>query len=1169
MKIQNIFERDLARNINGVIKADQIDDTNRWVELDEYVVTHEIKKCLEQFFSGYNSDLKSQSCGVWIRGFFGSGKSHLIKILSYLLENRPVTRNGISKTPLEFFQEKIDDKLFMGEITQAVTQIDTEVILFNIDMVADSFKDAMLSAFQSVFDAKLGYCKKYPYIAEIERILESDGKLTAFVDNLKQKGKDWYTVRDQGIAFFMDDIASAMGEVLGKTADDAKFMIEKTRQDYTLSVDTFIAGVEKYLKVHPKKRIVFFVDEISQFIGNDNSKMLTLQSIAEGFATRCNGRAWLVVTAQAAIDSVFADGKGQQFSKIFDRFRIKITLSSSNVDEVIRQRLLKKVPSAEQELANVYKAKGDIINNQTIFSGIAQTYNHIESEGDFIACYPFLPYQFTLVQKIFEGISKHGIGGLYLSNGARSLLDSFQRALQAVQEEQCDTALVPLRMFYTSIREFLNTKIISTINRADENPALDDFDRNLLKTLLLIRVVEDMPGTIDNLNILCIDKVDADKIEQKTRIDRSLVRLEAQNLINHNGDKFYFLTDEEQNVAREINRQNVSNAEISKYIGDTIYDIYGTNNRYKYKPNGKMFTFDLKHDEQLIKCTGTEDLHVIVVPEAAGYVPSKCILTSASCDCGLLICYADDTKVTSEITKFLQIRKYLTANNSNTLPSDRKQIYSVYQSENAERQAIVLNMLKDKLSNATYYVAGNVKEISGVTPMEMLYNALEQVVNANFHKLKLLEKLSSDPDAEMKALLRDDSALGFGVDAANINVGAAKEVENWLLSCAQRNMQCILKETIDRFGICPCGWPEKEVQLILVRMYAMGKINFIAQGNVLNPDQIFSYFMGGPRKWNEVSITQKVQIGDTVLQSARVLFRDIFKQTAPSDQNEFDAQVKGTIAGILRKMDEYSGIIRSHKKWPGQDIIDKYRPELAALLQNKDSAVFIQKFLESADLLNNFADDYEKLDGFYTSNIRNWSKLESDVEQYKENKSYFDAATIAQIDTLAAMLTDSDPYSKVAMAKKLSDQIADKQLALVKKYRELADGQVTAIIEQVKQDLSANNVDSDKDLSNECLRPLQELRKQAADENSILKLDNAYKKRASDLREEALDTIKQQLAAQQQQMIAKRSKTVFVQNYMKPDAPYLKTKDDVKNFIQALEKAMNEIIDEENYVVIK
>src|SRR5271165_2015002 len=137
MRIKNLFERDIFRPINGVVKADQLDDPSVWQELDEFVVTKELDQHFRRFFSQYceaidrkNDPDVSGRIGVWISGFFGSGKSHFIKVLSYLLSNRTHAHDGQSKKAAEFFESKIKDAMLFGDIQRAVAS-NADVILFN------------------------------------------------------------------------------------------------------------------------------------------------------------------------------------------------------------------------------------------------------------------------------------------------------------------------------------------------------------------------------------------------------------------------------------------------------------------------------------------------------------------------------------------------------------------------------------------------------------------------------------------------------------------------------------------------------------------------------------------------------------------------------------------------------------------------------------------------------------------------------------------------------------------------------------------------------------------------------------------------------------------------------------------------------------------------------
>jgi len=164
MQVKELFAKQIDRPINGVIKADQADSESIWQELDEYVITKELDIHFRRFFGAYldaldhpNDPNITGKIGVWISGFFGSGKSHFLKILSYLMDNRVVQRDGQTKRAIEFFDGKIQDAMLAADIKRAVSaDAGVDVILFNIDSKADSSggRDAILRDFGDGFSTK-------------------------------------------------------------------------------------------------------------------------------------------------------------------------------------------------------------------------------------------------------------------------------------------------------------------------------------------------------------------------------------------------------------------------------------------------------------------------------------------------------------------------------------------------------------------------------------------------------------------------------------------------------------------------------------------------------------------------------------------------------------------------------------------------------------------------------------------------------------------------------------------------------------------------------------------------------------------------------------------------------------------------------------------------------
>ena len=447
--LKKLYAKDIEREIQGVIKVD--DESYVSQELEEYVVTDELLKHFHSFFEAYNAGINgnTEKMGVWISGFFGSGKSHFLKIISYLLENKIV--NG--KSAVDYFDDKIDDKMLLADIKRAGS-IPTDVILFNIDSKTENSngtKDKILDVFEKVFNEKMGLSIT-PFVAEIERYIISQGKYDEFKKAFQRNANaTWEEMRD-GIQFVEDEFANAYAEVLGKSVEEARNIVERTEKNYTLSVEKFAERVRDYIKSKGNNHhVVFLVDEIGQYIGDDRGLMLNLQTIVEDLGLECGGKAWVIVTSQEAIDDV-VKVQGNDFSKIQGRFDTKLSLSSSDIDEVIKKRILDKTDEAKTSLKMIYDKEESIIRNLLTFKNA--TYQKVyEDSEDFAETYPFIPYQFKLLQDVFTDIRKHGYAGKHLSSGERSLLGAFQETAKRFGDSEVGT-LIPFYAFYDTLNNF-------------------------------------------------------------------------------------------------------------------------------------------------------------------------------------------------------------------------------------------------------------------------------------------------------------------------------------------------------------------------------------------------------------------------------------------------------------------------------------------------------------------------------------------------------------------------------------------------------------------------------------------------------------------------------------------------------------------------------------------
>lgn len=407
MKIRDLFLKPVERPIDGVIKAD--DDRNLQTELEEYVVTRDVARGLGIFTERYTSELTAN--GVWISGFFGSGKSHLLKILSLILDGRPLS-NGVR--PADLILPKIDDEVTRAQL-QKVCRIPSRSILFNIDQKFDGVggdrSSPILEVFVKVLNELQGYFGKQGYIARFEHDLDVRGDFGPFKETYQRvNGNTWERDREAIATARRAHFARAYSAHFGLPEEEAIRVMKQVREDYRVSIESFAQTVKDYIDRQPPGfRLNFFVDEVGQFIGQSSSLMLNLQTVAETLATVCRGRAWIFVTSQADLEGILGNFKGmeaQDITKIQGRFKTQLTLASADVREVIQKRLLAKQETEPEVLTSIYDREKD--NFQTLFR-FGDKSIHLKGwrgSDEFCGFYPFHPYQFDLFQMAIQQLSK-------------------------------------------------------------------------------------------------------------------------------------------------------------------------------------------------------------------------------------------------------------------------------------------------------------------------------------------------------------------------------------------------------------------------------------------------------------------------------------------------------------------------------------------------------------------------------------------------------------------------------------------------------------------------------------------------------------------------------------------------------------------------------------------
>lgn len=1107
MNINQLFVKPIDRPINGVIKADQMDAASVWQELEEYVVTKQISEYLRKFFDAYLAAMDrphdaaiTDRMGVWVSGFFGSGKSHFIKILSYLLENIEASNpaNGDKRRAAQFFDhQKIKDAMLLADVQRAVSGT-ADVILFNIDAKADSKsdRDAILQVFLRVFNEKLGYSGDAPHIADMERHLVSKGVFDTFKTAFaRSNGSTWDKERD-AVDFLRDDIVVGLAQALKMSPDSAGKWFDSARDDYRINIEGFAKVVNDYLATKPAThKVIFLVDEVGQFIGANSQLMLSLQTITEQLGTQCKGRAWVIVTSQEDIDAAIGEAnkaKSQDFSKIQGRFHTRLSLASSNTDEVIGERLLSKTEAAHVALRDVFAGKSDVINNQLSFVGNSVSLRAYKDAAEFVAVYPFAPYQFTLLQKIFESIRKVGATGKHLSRGERSLLDAFQSAAVRNANGRIDV-LVPLYDFYPSIESFIDGMAKRSIDEAPQNPALQPYDSLLLKAMFLIRYIPDIvKPSIDNLATLCIDQIDADKLALKRKIQESLTRLEQQRLVSRNGDLWFFLTNEERDVAREIGHVEVSSAEKSRLLAELVFEeIFSNITKVRHRDTKADYEFNRLLDGVPWRQASHALSFEVVTPLGDDYEKlqsAKCILRSSEGNGRAIVRLAEGDRLDVELALYQQIEKYIISPKADQATPSLKRILADRKDENRERRQRLVHQLSTLIVEGDFFALGQSVQIKAAGPDKVLDDLVNYLITNTYSKLPYLKVRQVDPQAEIKAVLTADnvSTPGLGLDGDEGNALAVKELRDYL-GLAANQTRVLLSDVVDRFSGIPWGWkPEWETVLLVARLFMAGEIKLMLEGSDLDPAAAIDPLTKSAR-FKQVSILKRKVADANSLKRARELYKDLFQKLG---REEEDALVSDFRARLGEWQTELKGftLTASTAHHPGKAEIDAALSLINQQLATRDSFAFIEALLSAKDDWLDAAEDISDLVNFYKTQIAVWRKLLDGLRAFADNREALNKApqAAAALAELSQIRDNPKPYAQINRIEPLLATVtaANEQLAQEKRERALLS--LDEKIAEVQSKLAATA--ATPDTSNKALRQLQDLKTRIASQTSIAQI---------------------------------------------------------------------------------
>ena len=1050
MLIQEMFQKPIDRDIKGVIKVGQGDDENIRQELEEYVVTRELARHFAEFFSNYKKGIigNTDKMGVWISGFFGCGKSHLLKILSYLLENKEVS----GKRAIDYFIEdnKIGDAMVLADMKLCADMAThTDVILFNVDSKSEQAgkqsKDAIVSVFLKVFNEMQGFCGSIPHLADLERSLSDAGRYEEFQQIFTEDcGKDWQATR-YNFDFIQDNIVDVLVEMDYMSEAAARNWCEKASGSYDISIEAFAKLVADYItKKGNKHHVVFLVDEIGQYIGDDSRLMLNLQTVTEDLGTACKGKAWVIVTSQQDIDAIAKDMglRSNDFSKIQGRFDTKLSLSAAYVDEVIKKRILEKNETAEQTLRLLYEQKETIIKNLIVFNDSVEKKLY-SGATDFVAVYPMVPYQFNLMASVLTSVRIHSSSGKHLSEGERTMLAVSKESTVEIKERDAN-AIISFNLFYESLHGHLDHRHAGVIIRALENDiinpdkALTCFTVEVLKTLFMVKYVNEIEANADNLVSLLVDSLDVDRIALKKKVDEALKILTGQKLVQKNGEVYVFLTDEEQEINREIDGQNVEMAEVTDKIAELIFEDIYKERRFRYPAHNGRYTFAFNQyvDEHPYRSNQSNDIGVRVLTPNSDYKDETTLRMMSGHGKEVLVVLPDDRVFFDELRDAMRIEKYLKTASSGIL-TKYEQIRVTKGEEMSRRKADAKLFLQEALKKAIIYVNGDKVQIGAKEVADRLNDALGRLVSTVYHKLPYIEAVFGE--ADIRRLFEKTNQQSLSIEGGKqANSHAMSDVLSFITQNSMAHTKTSMKTLLDRFQKAPYGFVEDDVEWLVAKLFAESEIAFTvnsASVTLINKttDEIVRYIT--KRDFADRLLTERRERANEIQKkTARELMKELFGTSGISDDDD----------SIMQAFQKYSEdrlhtikeieLISQDKPYPGKSVLETGKTLLRSITQIQFAYEFFAAVIDNRDAYLNFAEDFEPVKAFFNGEQRKiFDDALDKMRIYDDSKTFIvDEAVEQCVAEIKKILKMQAPYTSIPKLPGLIKQFTDAYMAVLK-----------------------------------------------------------------------------------------------------------------------------------------
>lgn len=1095
MKIKETLAIEIPDEIQNVIDVQDLKEEVVESEISEYIVTEKLSKHLSTLIDAYSKTHKET--GVWLSGFYGSGKSYFAKVFGQLLEN-----NIIKGT---FFVDRfagriqgLDNASILENTVRGLSKYKTKLVYLDIGKKGTDVKSGLSYTLFKSFLKSLGFSTdKFGYM---EFYLYLDGEYDIFKEAVKKiKGNDWDEIRKNRMA-----VPKIVADVL-KTSFPDKYNDEslKALEDRInhFNSDFLVEEIQKFLNINKTDRIVFIMDEVSEAINLEKIDFLDLQAVTESLSSIGAGKVWTIACAQEKLDDVIRNSKygENELSKVQDRFKTRIHLSSEEVNEVIEKRLLKKNTKGHTYLKDFYLKNDGVIAEMTNLQN-STVKTKTENVEEFISCYPFHKFQFTLMANfLFKMNRKAKSGGT-----ERGMIIAFHGVMKSIKEKDAKFFVTAWQLNEQGQKN-PDSDLMRKYGRSSSEYANKEFGfdgSHILKVINFLNESFEVDATIDNITKNLIWDISS-YYELKPKVEEAIKVLENKNLIISKQGKFSISSDVEAKLLEDKGKKHIQTYQRKSYINTRLKELSFLSGFkiVNFKGNQFKISFENEDDDEIQGAKGAFIKlglsNILNIENKDEFIEKqKFSLQSKKKKVLIVPELTHFERINSLVVNILQYKEMeeLYASDSDERV---KTVITDFRKNRQEEEKTVILLLEKAYTNGILVQGFNEKNITEDNYNTVINESLQEAISNTFTDLlpssldeEISKRVLKQHDATKLKSLFSDPEFAFFDSSGNFVGSHLKVIEELTNFCSSYKEGSEIEQ---KYTAPPYGWTYGTINAALSVLMRAGNLKVKTDGAEIfdykdDNERVIKVFENSTKFKKSVFKTitknldpiQKQQIVENL---NRIKAKDIVEISYNTHTNDI------ALVDVLKKV-----MSKQHTKY--QDIKDrigafaelekKVTPEIMVLLDFNlaiDDSNFkdvAQKYLSDVDKYNKAVGLVRDLDDFCQEKLE---KLKQMTDFVSNAKKQFEKAGISftEIDALSKKWDEnikSDPSENYPLLNEVHQKICDEYF---KAYKDPHD-QVTKQYNKIKKlsgDLIKEAEKKSKKLNGEIISKAQAILQEA------------------------------------------------------------------------------------------